>query len=136
VVERPEAERAQSQVPCGYVDFLSEYPTVYVLPDLWRFQIAESIDWAGIDPAEVNQLLETVTIDDVMDPAFWPSLVCLVQIEPHGDLLATRARHKPGSPNFNVALAERHGASQWWTLAEWQPPSKATNRRMSPERSG
>ena len=100
------------------VDFLSEYPTLYCLQDLWRFQIAQSINWEEVDPEEVNELLATVEVDDLLQPEIWRQLHCVVQIAPDGELLTTRAQYKPGSPIYNVALAHRYGVDGWWTLAD------------------
>ncbi len=67
-----------------YVDFLSEYPTVYCLQDLWRFQIAQSIEWEETDPEEINELLAWVEAEDLLDPEIWRELHCMVEVEPTG----------------------------------------------------
>ena len=47
-----------------YCDFLSMYPTVCTLMGLWRFVIAESMDWHD-DTEGVRHLLETVGLADL-----------------------------------------------------------------------
>ena len=101
-----------------YVDFLSEYPTVFCLQDLWRFQIAKRIEWEEIDPDEINDLLSWIEAEDLLDPELWRNLHCIVEVEPHGDLMISRTRFKPNSPIFNVGLAHRYGIEGWWTLAD------------------
>jgi len=101
-----------------YVDFLSEYPTVYCLQDLWRFQIAQSIEWEEADPDDINELLAWVEAEDLLDPELWRQLHCVVEVEPDGDLPISRALFKPNSPLYNVGIAHRYGVNGWWTLAE------------------
>lgn len=115
---RSECHIRRSPTKGTYVDFLSEYPTVYCLQDLWRYQIATSIIWEEVDPEGVNEFLATVEVDDLLEPETWRDLDCVVQIAPDGDLLPTRARYKPGSPLYNVGLAHRYGVDGWWTLAD------------------
>ena len=115
---RTECHIRRIPTPGVYVDFLSEYPTVYCLQDLWRFQIAQNIEWEEIDPEEINELLSWIEVEDLLEPEIWRRLHCVVQVEPQGDLLITRARFKPGSPLFNVGLAHLYGIEGWWTLAD------------------
>ena len=115
---RTECHIRRIPTPGVYVDFLSEYPTVYCLQDLWRFQIAQNIESEEIDPEEINDLLSRIEVEDLLEPEIWRQLHCVVQVEPEGELLITRARFKPGSPLFNVGLAHRYGTKGWWTLAD------------------
>jgi len=101
-----------------YVDFLSEYPSVYCLQDLWRYQLAADLRWDEVEPDEVNEFVASIEVDDLLQPELWRRLDCVVQVDPDGDRLLTRARYKPGSPLFNVGIAERHGDEAWWTLAD------------------
>ena len=115
---RTECHIRRTPTPGVYVDFLSEYPTVYCLQDLWRFQIAQSIDWEETDPDEINELLAWVEAEDLLDREIWRQLLCVVEVEPDGDLLISRARFKPNSPLYNVGIAHRYGTNGWWTLAD------------------
>ena len=101
-----------------YVDFMSQYPTVYCLQGLFHFQVAESIEWEEEDPEAINGLLSRIRADDLLDREIWLELACVVEVEPDGDLLPTRARYKPGSLLFNVGIAHRYGENAWFTLAE------------------
>jgi hypothetical protein len=123
---RAETRIRRTPVPGVLVDFVSQYPTAYVLQDLWRFQIAQSLHWEDEDPTKVQALLDGVTVDDVIHPALWLQLQCLVLIEPDGDLLPTRARYtqrngrtgQRRSVPWNVGVSRRVGGpAQWWTLA-------------------
>lgn len=116
---RTETRIRRLPVPGVYVDFLSEYPTVYALQRLWRFQIASHIDWHEEDPATVTRMLDGLTLSQVLDPGFWPTLTAIALVRPDGDLLPTRGDFKPGSSLWHVTRAFRHdGAAQWWTLAD------------------
>jgi hypothetical protein len=101
-----------------YVDFLSQYPTVYCLQNLWHFQIAQTINWEEADPDEVSSWVNRIGPEDLLEPEAWLSLAMVVQVDPDGDLLLTRARYKPRSPLFNVGIAERYGGEGWWTFAD------------------
>jgi hypothetical protein len=115
-------------VPGVYVDFTSQYPTVFALQGLQRFLTAERVEWAAEDPAKVQQLLDTITVDDALDPALWPRLDALVLVAPDGDRLPTRGRYARAQtrrsdrkPNraYNVGVPYRTGgAPQWYTLAD------------------
>src|SRR5690606_24627034 len=105
-------------VPGVYVDFLSQYPTVYCLQDLWHFQIAQTINWEEANPDEINEWLERIERDDLLEPETWAELACAVQVAPEGDRLLTRRGSKPGSRIFNVGIAQRYGGPGWWTLAD------------------
>ena len=47
--------------PGVYVDFASQYPTVFVLQGLWRFMIAERIGWQEDDPRAFKRYSTALT---------------------------------------------------------------------------
>lgn len=110
-----------------YVDFASQYPTVFVLMGLWRYLTAEEIAPSEEDPAAVQALLDRVAIDDVLKPELWRELPVLVQVAPDGDRLPTRARYSRSQGNgtrrssraMNVGISMRFGGpAVWFTLAD------------------
>jgi hypothetical protein len=117
---RTECRIRRLAVPGVYLDFLSQYPTVFVLQQLHRYLFAQGFDWHDEDPAELQHLLERIQPEDVLDPTLWPTLDALCLVQPDGDLLPTRARfRRSGTGAYNLALAYRHGGpAQWWTLAD------------------
>lgn len=121
---RTECRIRRLAVPGVYLDFLSQYPTVFVLQQLDRYLFAQGFDWHDEDPAELQRLLKRFTPEDVLDPTLWPTLDAICLVQPDGDLLPTRARYRKtqargGSGSYNLALAYRHGGpAQWWTLAD------------------
>lgn len=115
---RTECHIRRQPTPGVYVDFLSQYPTVYCLQNLWHFQIAQTINWEEANPDEINAWIERIGPEDLLQAETWLQLASVVQVDPDGDRLLTRARFKPMSPLFNVGIAERHGEKGWWTLAD------------------
>jgi hypothetical protein len=89
---RTECRIRRVPVPVVYVDFLAMYMTVQGLLDGWRFVTAERIE--AVDAmAEVQAMLDGVTIGDGFDPAMWPQLTFFAQIVPEGDVLPVRAAY-------------------------------------------
>ena len=128
---RAECSIRKIPVPGVYVDFTSQYPTVFVLQGLGRFLTANQVTYQHEDPARVQQLLDQLGPDQVLDKDFWRSeLAALVLIDPDGDRLPTRARYN-ASPRYEIADAKRSNGSynvgipyryggppQWYTLAD------------------
>jgi hypothetical protein len=125
---RAECRIRRVAVPGVYVDFKSQYPTVFCLQKLWRYLTAEEVTYRYETPHQVQRLLNGIDVNDVLDRRLWPTLDALVLIPPNGDRLPTRARytrratrrdqkHRPN--NLNVGVPFRSGGpAQWWTLAD------------------
>ena len=99
---RAEARIRKVAVPVVYVDFLSMYPTVCSLMNLWRFLTAQRIEVDGRD-REVKEFLATITLDECFDPATWQEFAGLVQIIPDGDVLPVRAKYG-GPANWQIGV--------------------------------
>ncbi len=84
-----------------YCDFLSMYPTVCTLMGLWRFVIAQGMDWTN-STDKVRSLLETVSLDDLRRTDFWPLLTTLVRVEPHADIVPVRAKYDGKSQTIGL----------------------------------
>jgi len=112
-------------VPGCLVDFRSQYPTVSALMRMWPYHVATGIEAEEGDPAETQAWLDRVTVDDILEPAFWPGLHAIVLVDPAGCRLPTRAhfapprrtpRRRTTSASRNVALpVRRDRTAQWWT---------------------
>jgi hypothetical protein len=126
--------------PVAYVDFLSMYPTVNTLMGLWRYVTAARI--ATVDASEqVRQLVERVTVDACFQPDFWPQLLTLVQVEPDGDVLPTRADYSENG-QWQIGLNPLHSDVPLWysladiiasTLLTGRPPRTVRALRLVPE---
>src|SRR5262249_20100671 len=71
---RTETRIRRCAVPGIYVDFVSQYPTVFVLQSLWRYLTAQGIDWHDEDPAQVQQSAQSITPSDLFRRKFWQEL--------------------------------------------------------------
>ena len=56
-----------------YCDFLSMYPTVCTLMGLWRFVIAQGMEWSDATE-KIRALVNSISLDDLQRPEFWPLL--------------------------------------------------------------
>jgi DNA polymerase family B len=99
-----------------YCDFLSMYPTVCMLMRLWRFVIAQGMDWTD-STDKVRSLLETVSLDDLTRPEFWPLLTTLVRVEPHADIFPIRAKYDSKSQTIGLNYLTSD-SPVWHTLAD------------------
>lgn len=89
---RTECRVRRISVPVAYCDFLSMYPTINSLLDLWDMVTCERIDVQDAT-GDVQRFLDRVTLDRCFDPTTWSQLRVLAQVEPDGDVLPTRAEY-------------------------------------------
>lgn len=99
-----------------YCDFLSMYPTVCTLMNLWRFVIADGVDWHD-STAATQDFLDRVCPADLQNPKIWQELHTLVCLKPDAQILPIRAKYDEVSPNIglNYLTAE---FPVWYTLAD------------------
>ena len=99
-----------------YCDFLSMYPTVCTLMRLWRFVIAQGMDWTT-STDRVRSLLETVSLDDLKRPEFWPLLTTIVRVAPQADIFPVRTKYDGQSQTIglNYLTSDK---PLWFTLAD------------------
>jgi hypothetical protein len=87
-------------------DFLSQYPTVCVLTRAWRFHTAKHICHDPLDPGSLELWLDSLTLEDLYNPATWRRLNVVCWVAPGQEvLLPVRARFDPDSPSSNIALS-------------------------------
>jgi hypothetical protein len=99
-----------------YCDFLSMYPTVCTLMDLWRFVIAERMTWNDTT-TETKEFLEQVSLSDLQKPEAWKALTTLVKVRPDGDILPVRAKYCAESQTIGLNFISSE-KSLWYTLAD------------------
>jgi DNA polymerase family B len=99
-----------------YCDFLSMYPTVCTLMRLWRFVIAQGMDWTT-STDRVQSLLETVSLDDLKRPELWPLLTTIVRVAPQADVFPVRTKYDGQSQTIglNYLTSDK---PLWFTLAD------------------
>jgi hypothetical protein len=110
-----------------YCDFLSMYPTVCSLMNLWQFVIADGVRW-GEATDDVRRFLSTLTLDSLQDQRIWSTFTTIVKVQPDADLFPTRGRYGEGS-TFSIGL--NHLSSEqplWYTLADCVASTLLTGR--------
>ncbi len=75
-----------------YCDFLSMYPSVCTLMNLWQFVAAKGMRWRE-STEETSQFLQRVTLDDLQNPGMWSKLTTIVQVMPDDDIFPVRAKY-------------------------------------------
>jgi hypothetical protein len=117
---RAECRIRKVAVPVVYLDFLSMYPTVCSLMDIWQLLICEHIGVEQGDAVirEVQTFLDGITPNRCFDPQVWRRFVGLVQIMPDGDVLPVRA-HYGGEAAWQIGVNPLTSREpQWFTIAD------------------
>ena len=100
-----------------YCDFVSMYPTVCTLMGLWRYVTA-----MGVEPLDATEaarvLLESVTLEDLQNPTFWPRLTTIVRLKPDSTLLPVRAAYGDDNTKTIGLNYLTSPVSLWYTLAD------------------
>jgi hypothetical protein len=121
---RTSAHIRKVPVPVVYVDFLSMYPTVNGLMDLWKFVIARRIRVVGRCQKDIQRFLRRLTPEKLFLPCTWKKFPAFVKVVPNGDLLPSRAKYTTASNDWQVALnhlyATDNAASEglWFSLPD------------------
>jgi hypothetical protein len=123
---RTSAHVRKVPVPVVYTDFLSMYPTVNSLMDLWSFVTARKITVVEHCQSEIQSFLHrlNVTSDDLFVRETWKNLTAFVQVVPDGDILPSRGRYNLESNDWQVAVnhlyADRNDSNQalWFSLPD------------------
>jgi hypothetical protein len=111
-------------VPVVYVDFLSMYPTVNSLMNLWQFVIAREIRIIEHCRDEVYAFLRKVSARELFNPETWSHLAGFVRIVPDGDILPSRSKYSVESNDWQVAVNYLHSENDdpanglWFSLPD------------------
>jgi hypothetical protein len=100
-------------IPVEYLDYLSMYPTVHVLMDLWHVMTAAKVQVVEENPETLRAWIEQLTLDDLFDPATWPRLRMFAQIKPQNVVLPVRASYGVAD-DFNIGLNYYSSDSPEW----------------------
>jgi hypothetical protein len=101
---RTSAHIRKVPVPVVYTDFLSMYPTVNSLMDLWSLVIARKIRVVEHCQTEIQEFLTTLQADDLFEPVTWKHLTGFVRVIPNGDILPSRGKYNPETNDWQVAV--------------------------------
>ncbi|MGI0047486.1 MAG: DNA polymerase, partial [Nitrosotalea sp.] len=114
---RVECKIRKTPTRVDVLDFLSMYPTVCTLQNLWKFVIADHIKYQEAT-REIASFIEKFTLEDVQNPQNWARLQGIVLVEPKGDILPLRAKY--GQKHvWNIGIS--HVSSKiplWYSLAD------------------
>lgn len=114
---RSEVHIRREITPIIHFDFLSMYPTVCTLMNLWQFVISTGIDGTD-DTANVQEFVSNCTAETLRTQAIWQNLNAIVQVLPQGDLFPVRA-HYAGDPQATIGLNYLTSDEPlWFTLAD------------------
>jgi hypothetical protein len=103
---RTSAHIRKVAMPVVYTDFLSMYPTVNGLMDLWSFVTAKKIEVIKKCGDDIEIFLRRVAVDPniLFQPETWKQLTAYVRVMADGDVLPTRARYSSASNDWQVAV--------------------------------
>jgi hypothetical protein len=113
---RSEVHLRKREAPVVCLDFLSMYPTVCSLMDLWKFVIADEI--ISCDLTELfQQLIDVFTLDDLLDMDWWENMSTICQVQPDEDIFPVRAKYNGVSRNIGVNYVHSD-TPLWYTFAD------------------
>src|SRR5207249_3632139 len=115
---RTSAHIRKVSVPVVCTDFLSMYPTVNRLMDLWSFVRARQIRVVERCRSQVDDFLQTVSLETMFRPETWHQLMAFVRLIPDGDVLPTRGQYGE-SHDWQVAVNHVYGKRNSRSHALW-----------------
>lgn len=121
---RTSAHIRKVAVPVVYTDFLSMYPTVNSLMDLWKFVIANEVLVVRDCKREFERFLGRLSSDRLFRPETWKRLTGFVKVIPNGDILPSRAKYNSETNDWQVAVnhlyAEENNPNHglWYSLPD------------------
>jgi len=118
---RTSAHIRKVSVPVVYTDFLSMYPTVNSLMNLWSFVTARKILVVEHRQHEIRTFLQRLigNIAELFKPSTWNHLTGFVQVIPNGDILPSRGRYNAESNDWQVAVNHLYADQNDPTQALW-----------------
>lgn len=114
---RSEIKIRKTPVKLTVMDFLSMYPTMFIMTDLWDLLIANEIEWFD-DTENVRKFIDDITLEDLKNPETWKKLNVIAKVLPENDILP--ARMKYGDKNtFNIGANYINSKIPlWYTLSD------------------
>lgn len=133
---RTSAHIRKTAVPVVYCDFLSMYPTVNSLMNMWQFVIAREIKIVEHCQAEMQDFVRNVTAHDLFSAETWKQnqMLAFARVIPNGDILPTRAKYNVETKDWQVginhlyALNDDHSNALWFTLPDIIASKILTNK--------
>jgi hypothetical protein len=102
---RAECRIRCTPVPIALVDFLSNYATVCCLIGAWDYYTHERVDTIELDPADIEQWLDQLTLDQLYNPETWRHLNVLCWVAPGSEnTLPARGRYDATGQSDSIAV--------------------------------
>jgi len=103
--------------PVEVLDFTSMYPSTIVLLGLWDYMIAEGYkELKATD--EIKNFVDSLTLDDMVNPATWKRLVGLVKVKPDKDILPIRTGYNEKAEKTVGLQYLTSDQEMWFTLPD------------------
>lgn len=126
---RTESRIRLTDVPCVYYDATSEYPTSAALLGIWNLLRARTIQVQDCTQ-EVQQLLDSLTLDQLLDKKTWSKLGFFAKIKPAGDIVPVRAPYDEESRTIGI---NHLYSDELWFAGPDLAASKVLNDNKAPE---
>jgi hypothetical protein len=102
---RAEARIVRTELPIVLLDFISMYPSVNALLGTWPLLCSERVHIRDVTARTRRLLAHPDLLERCLEPKLWRDVgVTLVELEPNGDLLPTRAHYDSASVDYSIAL--------------------------------
>ena len=130
---RSEVRVRKTPMEVALIDFLSMYPTMCIIQNLWQFVIADKVDWVD-DTENVRKFVDGTTIHDLSNPDTWKKLTVLVQVQPDEDILPVRSKYGD-KLTFNIGLNYLTSKDTcWYVLSDVLASKLLTGKTPIPRR--
>lgn len=116
---RTSANIRKVAVPVVYTDFLSMYPTVNSLMNLWKFVTAEKVAVEEHCAEAIHDWLARLNPQLLFQQQIWKELPAFVQVIPNGDILPSRGRYSPETNDWQVAINYLYAGQAKQNRALW-----------------
>ena len=115
---RTECKIRKTPLNVDLLDFLSMYPTVCTLQNLWQFVIADHIKSTDATQ-EIANFVDGFELDHARDKATWNKLQAIVLVEPIDDVLPIRAQFGDKHAwNIGISHIKSAPTPMWYSLAD------------------
>jgi hypothetical protein len=116
---RTSAHIRKVAVPVVYTDFLSMYPTVNSLMNLWNFVTAQEIVVEEHCAESIQEWLAQLNPQLLFEQKTWKALPAFVQVIPVGDILPSRGRYNPETNDWQVGINHLYAGEASQNQALW-----------------
>jgi len=109
---RSEIGIRKKTVKVRYLDFTSQYPSLFIIMGLWGFVVADRIEWTDCTN-EVRKLLNEIDLENLSNPSIWKDMAAIVKIQPDDDILPVRS-HYGDKYAYNTGINHLTSSEPLW----------------------